>query len=222
MAKARLYYATDTYCVWCFGFGPAVRAFAAANADRAWVDVVPGGLLVGDRVVPVGEKTRVRETAARVAQLCGVTFGQGFADAVDDGGIVLDSVVAARALVSLRDLTGLERGLEVAHLLQDAWYVDGLDLHDEAVIRRIAVDLGVDPDEALRQIADPASEAQALAEFERRKALGIKGYPTLLLETSDGLGQVGGPTSSAERLTACFEALLAGVELPSEPDDDRE
>lgn len=223
MTKAHLYYATDTYCVWCWGFGPSLRKFLADNAERLWIDVVPGGLLVGDRVVAVGEKPRVKEGAERVKELCHVEFGQGFFDAVDEGSTVLDSLIAARAFVTFRELAGAERGVEIAHALQHAWYWEGKDLADTDVLRGIAEELGLDADKALELFADEASTtAKAEAEFQRRKDLEIKGYPSLLLETPEGLKQVGGPTSSPERLTYCFDKLMAGEEPEADEDDDKE
>lgn len=222
MAKAHLYYATDTYCVWCWGFGPALRSFLAENAERLWIDVVPGGLLVGDRVVPVGQKVRVKESAARVAELCHVEFGQGFHDAVDEGSTILDSLVAARAFVALCAEAGAERGVEIAHALQHAWYWDGRDLGAPGVLESIAEGLGLNAARVRTGFEDPASTTAAEAEFQRRKDLQIKGYPSLLLETPEGLKQVGGPTSSAERLTYCFDKLMAGEVPEDDPADDEE
>lgn len=221
MDKAHLYYATDTYCVWCWGMGPSLRTFAKANADTLWIDVIPGGLLTGERVVPIGEKPRAKESAERVAELCKVEFGKGFFDACDEGSTVLDSLVAAKALVAMRELAGLERGLDVAHALQYAWYWQGQDLHEEAVLREIATGLGIDADAALALYHCDRSTQMAEAEFQRRKDLGIKGYPTLLLELPDGTRrQVGGPTSSPQRLQHVFDRLLAGKEPDPDPDEE--
>lgn len=222
MEKAHLYYATDTFCVWCWGFGPALREFAQRHADDALVEVVFGGLLVGDRVVPIAQKPRVKEGAERVSELCGVEFGQGFFDAVEEGSTVLDSMVAARAFVSLRELLGLERGLDIAHSLQYAWYVEGLDLHDEQVLKDIAGTLDVDVNAFWALYQSDRSTQLAEADFQRRRNLDVKGYPSLLLETPDGLKQVGGPTSSPERLEHCVERLLVGQTPDDDPDEDDE
>lgn len=218
--KAHLYYATDTYCIWCWGFGPSLREFAKRHADDAAIEVVFGGLLTGDRVVPIGEKPRAKEGAVRVGELCGVQFGDGFFAAVEEGTTVLDSMIAARAFVSLRELLGVEQGLEIAHSLQHAWYFDGQDLHDEQVLRQIAANLGADPDAFWELFSSERSTQLAEADFQRRKDLQIKGYPSLLLETPDGLKQVGGPTSSPERLDHVFERLMAGEVPDHDPDED--
>ncbi|MFC6616923.1 hypothetical protein [Deinococcus radiophilus] len=95
--KTKLTYVTDTYCIWCWGFGEALRGFADANADQIELEVLPGGLLVGERVQAVGQKEGVLESAQRMTEMTGVATGEGFRDAVQEGSTVLDSGVAARA-----------------------------------------------------------------------------------------------------------------------------
>ena len=125
--KAQLTYVTDTYCIWCWAFGDALREFAEANRERLSVDVLPAGMLVGERVVPVGQKDRVLEGAERVTEMTGAQFGDDFRAAVREGSTVLDSTVSAVAFWALRRQAP-ERPLDIAHALQKAWYVDGLDL----------------------------------------------------------------------------------------------
>lgn len=221
MERARLVYVTDTYCIWCWGFGTNLRAFAEANRDRLRIEVVQGGLLTGDRVVPVREKKNARASTARVEELCGVEFGPGYFEALDEGSTVLDSTVSSAAHAALlRELPGQD--LQIAHALQHAWYWDGADLADDAVLSRVATSLGADPGAVVAFARSDEGAAAAAAMWERRKELPVRGYPTLIMETADGWKQVGGPTSAPERLTACFDALLAGHELPEEPDDDKE
>ena len=104
--RTRLTYVTDTYCVWCWAFGEALREFATKNAHRLTVEVLPAGMLVGERVQPVGEKVRVLETAERVTELTGAQFGEGFRAAVRDGRTVLDGSLAHSAPVCALDHPG--------------------------------------------------------------------------------------------------------------------
>ena len=218
MTKTKLTYVTDTYCIWCWGFGEALRGFAQQNADRIDLEVLPGGLLVGDRVQPVGEKPRVLESAARVANMTGVPTGEGFRRSVEEGSTVLDSGVAARAYWALHSLAP-SRGLDIAHALQHAWYWDGLDLHDPAVIGGVARELGLDAAAAARALADPAAEIQALAGFERRQTLDISGYPTLLVHGPHGTQRIGGARATPAKLTAAFEQVLAGETVEEEDEE---
>ena len=52
---ARLTYVTDTYCVWCWAFGDALRQFVHEQGGDVELEVLPAGMLMAERVVPVGE-----------------------------------------------------------------------------------------------------------------------------------------------------------------------
>lgn len=213
--KTQLTYVTDTYCVWCWAFGEALREFAGRNAHRLSVEVLPAGMLVGERVVAVGDKPRVLETAERVTELTGAPFGEGFRAAVREGSTVLDSSVSAVAFWALMEQAP-ERPLDIAHALQGAWYMDGADLREPEALAAVARELGLDPEQALRAAADPATRARAEAGFERRQSLPVKGYPTLLVHTPDGPQRIGGATATADKLESDFEAVLRGETLTEE------
>ncbi|MCP2014210.1 putative protein-disulfide isomerase [Deinococcus sp. HSC-46F16] len=209
MTPARLIYVTDTYCIWCWAFGEALREFVARNAGRLTLEVLPAGMLVGERVVPVGQKPRVLETARRVTELTGARFGDGFRASVERGKTVLDSGVSAAAFWALH-AQAPQRGLDIAHALQHAWYVDGRDLHDEAVVADVARALNLDPARATSDVRRPETLAQSQAGFARRQTLPVEGYPTLLMQTPEGYRRLGGATTSAEKLQQEFEAILHG------------
>ena len=46
---------TDTYCVWCWAFGDALRQFVHEQGGDVELEVLPAGMLMAERVVPVGE-----------------------------------------------------------------------------------------------------------------------------------------------------------------------
>ena len=213
----QLTYVTDTYCVWCWAFGDALREFARRNAERLTVEVLPAGMLVGERAQPVGEKPRVLEGAERVTELTGAQFGDGFRAAVRDGKTVLDSTVSAVAFYALMEQAP-ERPLDIAHALQKAWYVDGADLHQPEALAQVARELGLNAEQLLDAVQDPDMFARAEAGFERRKSLPVKGYPTLLVHTPDGPKRIGGATATPEKLEADFEAVLRGEEVSEEED----
>ncbi|MFC5147557.1 DsbA family protein [Streptomyces aureoversilis] len=203
-ARHRLTYAFDAYCGWCYGFGPTIREFAEANADRIELTVLSGGLFTGPRAQPVSAYPYIPQADARIGELTGAVFGPGYAEAFADGTAVLDSAAAATALAALREQAP-ERTLEFAGALQRAWYVDGRGLSDPETVRAVASGLGVDADAAVAAFADPATRRAAEAEFREVRRLGVDTFPTLLLHTPGGLRRLGGPTTSARGLTRALD-----------------
>ena len=200
-------YAFDAYCGWCYGFGPAVRAFAEANADRIQLDVVCGPLFTGSQARAVGTFPHIPEATKRIEELTGVTFGAGYMRTVADGSTVLNSVDAAAGVLALRSQDHV-RPLDAAAAVQHAWAVDGRDLSNPLVYREIAETLHLDADAVVAAFADPATRIRVQAGFRRVRQLGVDSYPTLLLHTKHGVRRLGGPTSTAEMLTRAFDDSL--------------
>lgn len=67
------------------------------------------------------------------------------------------------------------------HAAMDAYWRDGLDLEDEAVIRRIAQGVELDPDRAAAAMTDP--ELLARVDAMRRESIeaGVTGIPTFFI-----------------------------------------
>ncbi len=206
--RATLTYAFDAYCGWCYGFGPALHAFTAANADRIELRVLSGGLFTGAGALPVAAYPHIPGANARIAKLTGVPFGEGYEHTLAEGSTVMNSADAATGLVALRrqDPT---RVLDAAAAIQRAWYVDGCSLSYPQVYRDIATKLGLDADAVAAAYADPATRAEVEADFREVRRLGVEGYPTLLLHTEQGTARLGGPVSSAETLTRALDEHLA-------------
>ncbi|WP_432146492.1 DsbA family protein [Streptomyces sp. bgisy084] len=204
---ARLTYAFDAYCGWCYGFGPALRQFAAENAGRIDLRVVSGGLFSGPRALPVSAYGHIPGANQRIADLTGVTFGDGYERTLAEGSTVMDSTAAATALVALRRQAP-GRALELAGALQRAWYVDGHSLSDVGVHRSIAAQHALDSDAVADAFLDPATRAEAEREFRELRRLGVDAYPTLLLHTPTGVHRLGGPVTGAASLTEGLDRHL--------------
>ncbi len=208
MNQLQLTYAFDAYCGWCYGFGPAVRAFATDNADRVAVRVLSGGLFAGDRAQPIGAFPHIPGANKRIGELTGVVFGPAYERVLAEGTLVMDSTDAAIGLVALRRQRP-EAALEFAGAMQRAWYLDGRDLSDPEVYRGIAHAYGIDRDTVSEALTDPAVRIEAEQDMRELRQLGVDHYPTLLLHTEAGLQQLGGPVSSAAALTAALDRHLA-------------
>lgn len=201
----RLTYVFDSYCGWCYGFGPAIRGLAA-DADIA--DTVRhGALFGGGRAAPVGTFGHIPQANARISALTGVQFGAGSEQMLARGTAVMNSDDAARGLVALRTVAGTDQGLAAAGAMQDVFFQHGKSLSDVDTYRWIAAQLGADTKQVSAAFVDPAVAAEARAEQEWVAAARVDHYPTLLAETARGLVEVGHPTASAQELRAAIEQV---------------
>jgi putative protein-disulfide isomerase len=206
--RVQLTYAFDAYCGWCYGFGPALHEFAAANADRIDLQVLSGGLFAGARALPLSAYPHIPGANARITQLTGVAFGDGYRAALANGTAVMDSSDAAAGLVALRSQPGAS-ALGAAAAMQRAWYIDGRSLSDTEVYRDLAAELDLNADAVAAAFVSPAARAEAEADFLQVRRLGVDSYPTLLLHTAHGTARLGGPVASADALTRALDQRLA-------------
>lgn len=191
-----LIYVVDTYCGWCYGFGPTVRELAADPEVN--LTVRHGALFTGDRSAPIGQYSHIPAANARISALTGVEFGQGYEAMLAEGATVMNSDDAARGLMALRQVAGEHRALEAA------FYGEGLSLSGEAAYDFAAERLGLDGEAVRVALKDPDVAARAAAEQQQVLGMGVDRYPTLLAVTERGLVEVGSPTASAADIKAAL------------------
>ncbi len=179
MSEKRLVYVFDPLCGWCYGFSPVVRSLYEATRRRANWEVLAGGMVVGDRVGPIGRLSEfLKEALPRVEGTTGVRFGQAFTtEILERGTLVLSSLEPSRALQAVKTLAN-DRALAYAVGLQKALYEDGRDVTSLEVLGEVA--------EAVRVVGfeieymKTETYEQTLAEFRLVADMGITGFPTLL------------------------------------------
>jgi putative protein-disulfide isomerase len=179
----KLVYVFDAYCGWSHGFSRTLREVAAKHPDLP-VEVVSGGLFIGARRVPIREFGYVKGANAKISELTGAEFGEGYARLIADGSFVMDSEAAARGMAVLRQ-TAPERAAELAAALQHAFYVDGRSLSEPDTYRKIAEAAGLDADAVVAAFQAPAAQAAAEADFRRTAELGVDAFPALLAVDGD-------------------------------------
>ena len=120
----------------------------------------------------------------RIAQASGQPFGQGYFEGLlRDHGAVLDSAPPITAVLAADELAGA--GLDMLARLQQAHYVEGRRIAELAVLRELAVELGLDA-EAFGSAYERVQGVATQAHIEQSRALlariGGHGFPTFALE----------------------------------------
>lgn len=208
MSDATLHYIHDPFCGWCYGAAPLVKAARAVVTVQAH----GGGMMAGARRQPVSAQLRdyVLPHDRRIAQLTGQRFGDAYMNGLlRDVTAVFDSEPAIAAVLAGEEVAG--RGLDLLARLQEAHYVEGRRIADEAVLVEQASGLGIDPGaftEALHRVLASEVQAHIAATRELMARTGAQGFPTFVLETEAGFTRVdvssflGQPQAFAEWLRA--------------------
>ena len=132
----KLVYVFDAYCGWSHGFSSTLREVTDRHPELP-VEVVSGGLFTGARRVPIREFGYVAGANAKIHELTGAEFGDGYERLIADGSFVMDSTAAARGVAALRQVAP-HRAVELAMAVQRAFYVDGLSLSAADTYRTVA------------------------------------------------------------------------------------
>ena len=213
MNRAKLIYATDALCGWCFATGPALEAMLEQFGDLIELEVITYGLCAGDRVVVMRPEfvEEFRCEAESITRKTGVEFGEGLYRFLEAPGCRLDSQPAAEALIAVRELAPVA-AFGFIHRVQQDLFVDGVDPGDRAALRELAIARGVDASGYDARVESAGIVAAAEADYARVQALGIKQVPTLLLEAADGgTTQVFTGYIDATSLTGRVADALAGA-----------
>ena len=135
----KLIYVFDPLCGWCYGFSPVVVGLWEATRDQVDWDVIPGGMVVGENVGPIGRIAGfITASLPRLESTTGVTLGKGFKEGVlEEGSMVLSSLEPARALVAAK-LIDSALAVPFAAALQEELYHEGHHIGDEKVLSTLA------------------------------------------------------------------------------------
>jgi len=208
----KLVYVADPMCSWCYGFGKEMTALTQAHPDLE-LEIVVGGVRAGatDILDDAGKAFRLGHWE-RVQANSGLPFNReafiGRQNFVYDTEPVCRAVVAARKLAPQADL------LSVFRALQHAFYADGRDTTDGRELSEVAsaaLSAAGHPVDAAAFFAtwsDASTIAETNADFRKARAMGVRSFPALLLDTGKGMAEVSGGYAKASELEARLNAML--------------
>lgn len=190
----KLVYVGDPMCSWCYGFGKEMTALAALHPSLA-LEIVVGGVRTGvnDILDEAGKQFRLGHWA-RVEAASGLPFNRAAFMARE--GFVYDTEPVCRAVVTARIAAPAADQLAVFRALQQAFYVDGRDTTDGRVLAEVlaaalaAQGIAIDAEALFARWSAAETIAATRADFVRARAMGVRSFPALLLETDAGLAEV--------------------------------
>ena len=226
--KATLHYIFDPLCGWCYAAAPLVDA--ARTVPGLAVAFHGGGMMAGAqrRTITPQWRDYVLPHDRRIAQLTGQPFGDAYADGLlRDVGAVMDSGPPTTAVLAAEEVGG--RGLDMIHRLQRAHYVEGRRIAEPAVLRELAVDLGLEGaafEAAVTRLAGAPTQQHFEASRQWLARAGGRGFPTFALAQDDGQltalefgSWLGRPQAWAEHLAgqlpagpAASDPLICGLQ----------
>ncbi len=208
----KLIFVGDPMCSWCYGFGKELSALAERRPELP-VEILVGGLRAGatDVLDDSGKQFRLTHLA-RVEENSGLPFNRKALMAREN--FVYDTEPVCRAVVTARHLAPEADQLKIFRALQRAFYVDGLDTTNGSVLAEAAVAELAEQGHAIDAVTFHAVWSQsamitaALAEFAHVRAMGVRGFPALLLDTGRRLVEISPGYAHVDQLERQLDAVL--------------
>ncbi|MBA4328790.1 MAG: DsbA family protein [Polaromonas sp.] len=186
-----LIYIGDPMCSWCYGFGlPLAQLLDRFPALQ--VQLVLGGLRAyNTQVMDEVLKAKLRSAWASVAERSGQPFSQALFARTD---FIYDTEPACRAVVTVREHAP-HLALAMYHAIQQAFYADGRDTTQAAVLGEIWNEVHGRSKQAwshidfVRDFDSEVMRQRTRDDFAQAQRWGVRGFPTLLAVV-DGQAQL--------------------------------
>lgn len=202
-----IHYFADPMCSWCWGFAPVISELHRSCEDRATLHIVTGGLRAGE-TRPMDDQARdiIRQHWQEVEAATDQPFSYAF---FERERFVYDTAPACRAVVVMRDLSP-PRVLDYFKTVQHAFYAENKDVTDMVVLVELAESFDVSAEQFLAAYTAPETGEVLLEDFRITQALGVPGFPAVLLQDTSGYTPLTAGYHSLNELKPVLERWLAG------------
>ncbi len=181
--KAKLIYFADPMCSWCYGFSPELTKVVDQLGDTIEFEMVMGGLRPYNTQTMTELGDFLKEHWEHVHEASKQPFNYSI---LKDSTIVYDTEPACRAVMLMRQL---KPGKEFSYFkkIQTAFYKNNKDPNATSTYVELLDGFGVD--NAVFEKSFESEEMKALIkeDFQYSANLGVRGYPTLVLQKGTDL-----------------------------------
>lgn len=179
--KPRIIYVGDPMCSWCYGFSPELEALKKELGDTYDFEIVMGGLRPYNKETMYDLMDFLSQHWKEVSERSGQKFNYGILNETE---ITYDTEPPSRATVIVRDLKP-ESAFDFFHNIQSAFYFENKNMHLKESYHEALTALDIDTDQFDRLFDSEKYKLKVRKDFERASSLGVRGFPTVLLEAND-------------------------------------
>lgn len=209
--KPTLVYIFDPLCGWCYSFDLVMEQIHQKYKAQLEFVVIPGGMLTGKRVKPVGAVSEdLLEHMSHLEQATGAKFGEVYVKILQEGKELWDSERPSRAMNAFKTLD-VEDEFTYAHSLQKALFLDGNSLNQDSTYRKLATKFAIDPEQFKKLMYSDSIKAMTDKGFKQVESIGVQGFPTVLIQKDGKTTVVAEGFEKFDKLDKQIEKALKGM-----------
>lgn len=201
--KRKLYYVYDPMCSWCWGFKPTWKQLEQKLQNYVEIQYVVGGLAPDTQdPMPVLMREQIASYWHKIEGLLGTQFNHDFWKNNEPRRATYPS---CRAMLLAR-----EKGLEKQMLsrVQEAYYLEAKNPSDPIVLATLAQEIGFDFDLFLSDLESTSVNEALLEELKFARSIGGNSFPSLFVETSEGIVEIPIDYQDSESMFIKISALF--------------
>lgn len=196
IVKPTLIYVGDPMCSWCYGLAPHLDKVLEEYTNRIDFHIIMGGLRPYNKQVIADMKSFLESHWRKVEAASGQSFNT---DILSDTTITYDTEPPCRAVVIVRNMDAKQAYLFYKKV-QRAFYFENKNLHIGESYHSILEDLALDIEEFSRHFQSDHYKSLVREDFVAAAEMGIRGYPTLILQKADRLHMICNGYNSSEHI----------------------
>lgn len=180
----KLIYVMDPMCSWCWAFREPLLAFLE-NHPELELSLLMGGLAPdNDQPMPYEQQQKIQEIWHHIEKLTGTQFNHEFwVKNVPKR----STYPACRAVITAKLIGGEKAELEMAEAIQKAYYLRAMNPSESSTLIRLAEDIGLEREQFEPMYLSYEIVNLLTRQLEESRQLGIRGFPALLVQTSESL-----------------------------------
>ncbi len=171
-------------CSWCWGFSPVMEQLRATQSDRYDFSLVVGGLRTkGEMTWNLKSKNYLQEHWEQVAKKTGQLLTNVLFEKED---FEYDTYPACKAVVTVRELFGMQSAFTYLHTIQEAFYTRGEDITKVNVLIDLLNVTVLDSTAFKTFFESQRAELLMQHDFAKAHSMGANAFPSIVIIDEDG------------------------------------
>ena len=181
--KKELLFVVDPMCSWCWGFGPVIERLRETMREEYTFSLVLGGLRSkGEMSWDERSKAYLQGHWKQVAQ----RTGQPFSDSLFEKEFFeYDTYPACKAVVTVRELFGMQHAFTYLHTIQEAFYARGEDITHRDVLNDL-LDPTLNSSSFKTFFESDRAELLMQHDFAKARSMGANAFPSVVIIDKEG------------------------------------